>query len=278
MKLTKLAKNLLAVSALTVASFGANAGAIATSDFTISGFGIYSSPGVILDGITISESDFFGSTVGTGTTQKSIEEIFTNPAEQDFDMGGLGYENFNFAVTDGTNSANVEFTGFHIASGVPVSPTGRTYAHAEATGTTIAGAASILENSATFTYDNDNGIAGETTTATFAYDYILNLMADSTVSYELGMAEAFGNFIVTLSGGGAFQTVFDFNVTDQDLTNVASSGSNSESITLKEGQRYSLKVVQTSDVDVRSVAEPTAIAMLGLGLLGFAGVSRRRKS
>lgn len=283
MKLTKLAKNLLAVSALTVASFGANAGAIATSEFTISGFGIYQGDGAgniisatPLSGITISESDFFGSTAGTGNSQLSMDDIFTDPNETEFDTNNLGYENFSFGVTDGLNSANLQFTG---ANG-STAPTGSTYAHAEVAGTSTAEASTRLENSARFTYSDgdDNTSAGTTTNALFAYSYLLSLIADSTVSWETGTAEAYGDFQVMLFGGGAPQTVFDFNFSNQNLPNIADSGSKTAAAILMEGINYTITVVQTSSVDVRSVAEPTTIAMLGLGLLGFAGVSRRRKS
>jgi hypothetical protein len=277
MKFTNVTKGLLAASALTLTSF-ANAGAIATAEFEISGFGIYSAPGVLLTGIDIGANDYFGSSAATGSNQSVIEDIF-GPSEVDFDQDGLGYENFNFSAMEGLNSASINFVGTHLSGSGPVPPTGTTFAHAEVSGTGSAGSTAILENSAKFTWDNGNATAGESVLADFSYAYALNLIADSTNSWEQGTAEAFGSFIVQLIGtNGSFQNVFDVNVSDQDLSNIATTGTKSKEVTLFENVRYTLKVIQTSDVDVRSVAEPTTIAMLGLGLLGFAGVSRRRKS
>jgi len=276
MKLTNVTKGLLAASALTVASF-ANAGAIATADFEISGFGIYSAPGVLLSGIDIGDNDYFGSSAATGANQSVIEDIFP-PSETDFDQNNLGYENFNFSANDGLNSASVNFIGTHLSGITPVAPTGTTYAHAEVSGTGSAGSTAILENSAKFTWDNGNNTSGEFVLANFSYAFALSLIADSTVSWEMGTAEAYGNFFVQLIGSnGTFQNVFDVNVTDQDLDNIATSGVKNKEVTLFENVSYTLKVTQTSDVDVRSVAEPTSLAILGLGLLGFAS-TRRRKS
>jgi hypothetical protein len=278
MKLKNIAKSVIAASALTVASFGANAGAVATSEFTISGFGIYSSPGVLLEGIDISFSDFFGSTASTESQHKEIDSIFPDASETEFDQSGAGYTNFDFGVTDVSSAANVDFTGFDALLN-PVAPMGTTFAHAEVTGNDISGATAILENSAKFSWDNGDNDAVDSINAVFSYSYLLNLVADSTVPWETGTAEAYGTFSVFLIGDNStFQSIFDFNVTDQDLDNVAAAGVQTQDITLNENVNYTLKVAQTSDVDVRSVPEPTSLAILGLGLLGLAGASRKRKS
>jgi hypothetical protein len=283
MKLTKLAKNLLAVSALTVASFGANAGAIATAELDVFDFGLFN-----LGSLT----PFLGATVGSsdfhGTTTSADGETTTFNSATHNDLGGLGYDNFNIVSTSTNSNSYVSFSAAHDAVGA----TGVTFAHSDVTGNDSAQATSNLENTATFTIDDgDAGTTGASMNLGFSFSWAYDLVAEiygqggtaqSSVNVSMNLKDSSGklvdlwitdamNLFSTTSVGKEADTLDRFG-------NASESGMEVRYLSLVEGEEYTLFVQQNSEVDVTSVAEPTSVAILGLGLLGLAGVSRRRKS
>jgi len=274
MKLTKLTKGLFAAAALTAAGF-ANAGAVASADLTINNFAILDSDFNVFEDIILVDNDYFGSAANTVGAEQTIESLFSDPSETEFDQDGLGYPNFDLSATGANGSASVMFDGIATQQG---GASGTTSATASVSGTGTSAAGANLENSATFIVDNGDNVVDSFDVA-LSFEYIVNLVADSTVAFEQGYGEAFASFNVTLfgtDGASLFSMTSDF--TNEGLANVSETDNVIEFITLSENQTYFLNVTQVSDVDVQSVSEPASLALFGLGLLGLAGAARRRKA
>ncbi len=275
MKLNKLTKGLFAAAALTAAGF-ANAGAVASADLTINNFAIIDTDGNVFEDIILTSNDYFGSAAGTVGDEQTIESLFNNPSETEFDEDGLGYPNFDLAATGANGSASVMFDGIATQEG---GASGVTSATASIVGTGTSAAGANLENSANFFVNNFDANDDDTFDVALSFSYIVDLVADSTVAWEQGAAEAFASFTVTLfgtQGTSLFSMTSDF--TNEGLANVSESDDVLAFVTLKEGENYFLNVTQVSDVDVQSVSEPASLALFGLGLLGLAGAARRRKA
>jgi hypothetical protein len=288
MKLTKLAKNLLAVSALTVASFGANAGAIATADLDVFDFGLFNvADNTPFLGATVISSNFLGTT----TASDANSTIFS---AADNDTGLLGYDNFTISASSANSSSYVTFAEAHDAVGA----LGTTYATSTVNGNTTAQATSNLENTAVFTVDDgDAGTTGASMDFGFSFSWAYDLVAEifgqggtaqSSVNVSMNLKDSAGQLVTLfftedmaadpLFGGFSATSVGKEADTLDRFGNASDSGMEVRYLSLVEGEQYTLFVQQNSEVDVTSVAEPTSVAILGLGLLGLAGVSRRRKS
>jgi len=288
MKLTNLAKSVLAVSALTVASFGANAGAIATADLDVFDFGLFN----VVDntpylGATVLSSDFLGTTTAS-------DENSTIFSATDNDTGLLGYDNFSIAASSANSSSHVTFAAAHDLVGA----LGTTYATSTVDGNTTAQATSNLENTAVFTVDDgDANTTGASMDFGFSFSWAYDLVAEiygqggtaqSSVNVSMNLKDSSGNLIdlfrTALMAADPFIGFFSETSVGIEADTLERFGNKSDSgmqvryLSLVEGEEYTLFVQQNSEVDVTSVAEPTSVAILGLGLLGLAGVSRRRKS
>ncbi len=286
MKFNNLTKSVLAASALTVASFGANAGAIATATLDVFDFGLFSldSEGPF-SGVTIIDSDFNGTT----TASDGNTTIFN--AASDNDLGNLGYDNFNISASSAFSQSHVIFEEGHLEGQVFVGSAGTTYANSEVTGTNSATSTSNLENTATFSINNGSGDDGEELNLGFSFSYFYELIAEvygqggtaqASANVDMSLKDEDGNIIdlwVTPAMNVFSTDNASLSVTTEDkFGNIDDSGMVTRFLTLVEDVEYTLFIQQNSEVDVTSVPEPTSVAILGLGLLGLAGAARRRKS
>jgi len=311
MNLTNLTKGLLAASALTVASFSANAGVIASSYLAVNNFS--------LNGVSSADLTFLAPGTREGNTSAQINIGGNNLTAGDADAGSalsdvdallackgncapLGLaensgslhwasalaNDYNYSYSDQNvsgNALNGTSSGFTLAeSSLSSVPQGNASSNGNI----------YNEFEAVFRFGGSSNA-----NVNFTLDYILNMASVITPDIAFNdvltaTTTAFANFTVTLTNigtnvkqqwnivdetvsgrdGALFNTIFPG--ANDDFFNENVTGYNSGDFLLEANNAYTLNISQTTSTNISLVPEPTSIALFGLGLLGLAGVARRR--
>jgi len=287
MKLTNLAKSVLAASALTVASFGANAGAIATSSLKITNLHFnFTEIGAqpLGSAVTFSGSQATASINNIGSNDAWANGDTISPKDTPLE---LSWSEGSAWDSTGTGAAAKVYLEGSLLDG---NSNGLTSSAASAYGINSALGTSKIENTFNTTFtalsnadtvfldisfgwavslysEITDSVLGQT--ASSEYEYYIEFEGQETGDYEK-------IDLRTIIGGAAKKTQKELGF--NSLTHSGKTTDEQFKFKLNANEQYDIAIVQRSESNVVSVTEPTSVAILGLSLLGFAGAARRRKS
>jgi len=302
MKLSNLTKGVMAASAIALASFTANASIITSSILDVSNFGI-----AITDADATTPSLTWALTnnatfndVNAQSTQVLSLDAFgiANPAQAcaGIDCPTVAEDDYSHDLLDSTGTLNFSSSDSHIAFNPLTGTNARSRADVSLSSyanNNINDASSFIDNSITTEVSFSVG-TGATLDLFYAYTAQLiteigvDMQTDTGVtqakaSYSLGytltgndgQAVSFANQIALFTAGvNASKASTQLNVNNSE--NYA--GGKSVQLTNLLAGEYTLSIAHVTKSSIAHVSEPATLAILGLGLLGFAGTAKRRKS
>jgi hypothetical protein len=301
MKLKNIAKSVIAASALTIASFGANANLIGTAVLDIENFNISAVNGdlnlISSQWTTTNTANYLGLAGPTSEvtdTTNSLGSVIINLPNQCAgpDCTQIGEDNYahnllslgddlDFVSSD--SKVSFDFPSFttNAQSRADVSLS-------KTNSDNLSRGESGITNTVTGVLEFDLATMGD---VDFSYDFVAELVAAVSPDWATNLHDAFveASYSLTVSitelanptniiDMGDLNTGLTLSSTGAFNFDLEPSGSKSQTLVDLNAGAYQIGVTHSTYVSAKHVPEPTTLAIFGLGLLGLAGASRRRNS
>lgn len=298
MKLSNIIKSAMTASVLTVATFSANANLIGSSVLDIENFSIVANEGTLnlisSQWTATNSANYLGNIASVTDTNNTLGSVLMDLAYQ-----CSGLDCAPSPITENDYSHNLLSIGddldfVHSDSNVSFDfPTLSTNAQSRADISLSSTNSDTLSRADTTITNTVNGnlvfqaISG--TSVDISYDFVSEFVAMVSPDWSTNLHNAFVETSYSLSvsvtnlSTGVSSVISDLSTaltlsTDGTFNfDFENSGNKSSNVELDAGI-YQIGISHSTYVSAKHVSEPTTLAIFGLGLLGLAGASRRRKS
>jgi len=298
MKLTNIIKNALAASVLTVATFSANANLIGSSVLDIENFSIVANDGDLIllssQWTATNSANYLGNVVSDTDTNNTLGSVLMDLAYQcsgpDCAPSPIAENDYSHNLLSLGDDLDFVHSDSNVSFDFPTLSTNAQSRADVSLSSTNSDTLSRADTTITNTVNGNLVFQAQTgTSVDISYDFESEFVAMISPDWATNLHNAFVETSYSLSvsvtnlGTGVSTVISDLATaltlsTDGTFNfDFENTGTKSANVELDAGL-YQIGISHSTYVSAKHVSEPTTLAIFGLGLLGLAGASRRRKS